>query len=66
MSELIDLITLTYWSRLCSATCAFIKRLLPRKRLPCPLHKAPLTPVPQTERLTLEVKFSTCLTRRTL
>jgi len=66
MSELIDLITLTYWSRLCSATCAFIKRLLTGKRLPRPLRKAPLAPVPQTEHLTLEVKFSTRLTRRTL
>jgi len=66
MSGPIDFTAPAYYLRLCCAARAFIKQLLIKKRLNRPLHNAPPVSAPQMECLSLEVKFSTSLTRRTL
>jgi len=66
MPEPLALAALIYCLRLCGVAWVFIGRLLTRKRLNRPLHKARPTAAPQEERFTLAVKFSASLTRRTL
>jgi len=67
MPKPIDLSAFMRCLRLCGVVCMFIRRLLStRKRRNPPLYKASPAFAPLAERLTLEVKFSTSLTRRTL